>query len=172
MSMLPPHLNGGLSAALSSTLAALNGCERAPLRSPECVFRRACRIVSICTGSSSPDAGCGLPSTTGDVGLAGDRVRDKSACLGEAAPLVVGGEDAADRTGEGDRFAVDERLINCRASVDVAPSTSCLSCSTCSACTTSANEMKLKRRGSAVSSEPYPGAESGTSAWLDATDSV
>jgi hypothetical protein len=99
-------------------------------------------------------------------------VRDRSACLGEAAPLVVGGEDAADRTGEGDRFAVDERLINCRASVDVAPNTSCLSCSTCSACTTSANEIKLRRRGSAVSSEPYPGAESVMSAWLDATDSA
>jgi hypothetical protein len=167
-----PHLNGDLSAALSSRLAALNGCERAPLRSPECVLRSACRIVSIWTGSSSPDAGFGLPRTIGEVGLAGDRVRARSACFGEAAPLVVGGEDAADLTGEADRFAVDDRLINCRASFDVTPNTSCLSCSTCSACTTSAKEMKLKRRGSAVSSEPYPGADSVTSAWLEATDSV
>lgn len=51
----------------------------------------------------------------GDMGLPGDRVRPASASLGDAAPLV-GGEalipcdDAGDLTGDGDRFAVEERL--------------------------------------------------------------
>ena len=93
------------------------------------------------------------------MGLAGDRVRPRSTLtpLGDAVPLVGGDalmpyDDTGDLTGEGERLAVAERLINCRLSLE--PNVSCRSCSTCSACTTSANEMKLKRRGSVISREP------------------
>ena len=51
------YLNGGWSAADSSRLTALSGCDRAPLRSPEPVLLNTCRIVSIC---NSPPANGGL----------------------------------------------------------------------------------------------------------------
>jgi hypothetical protein len=79
--------------------------------------------------------------------------------LGDAAPLVGGDalkacEGAGDHTGDGDRFAVDDRLMNCSASPDAELNSSCLSLSICSAWTTSAKLMKLSLRGSVMSREP------------------
>lgn len=118
-----------------------------------------------------------MPVTVGDFGLPGDLVRPRSTILGDAAPLVGGDalipcDEAGDLTGEGERLAVDDRLINCKASPELAPNISCLSCSTCSACTTSANEMKLNLRGSVMSNDPYPCVESLISGPVAAKSSV
>jgi hypothetical protein len=69
--------------------------------------------------------------------------------ISDAAPLRGGDtaspwDDTGDRTGDGERLAVADKLMNCAASRSV---------SACSACTTSAKEMKDKRRGSCVSSD-------------------
>lgn len=132
---------------------------RAALKSPLPVFRKACRMVSTvispparlgdCVAAKlfglpgkAPIIGCCLPTSTpfteGAPEVGGDR------------PYSAPCDDAGDRTGDGERFVVEEIIDMCNSFDKLGTLPSCA----CSPWTTSANEMKLSLRTSEASSEP------------------
>ena len=104
------YLNG-LSATPSSCPVGLNGALRKPLRSPLCVFLKACRIVSM---FKSLGPRCGLAS------LAEILVGGEVPMAAEEAP--------GDRIGEGDLAACAFKFGN-EASAAESRRVSCRSCS-------------------------------------------
>jgi hypothetical protein len=144
------HLNG-LSYVPSSAPMALIGGLRKWLKSPLPVLRSACRMVS--TLISLPAArgelcpGSGLPAPLGP------RLGEVSNPLTDAVTLVGGdvpgaAEDVGERRGEGERGGTKEGWL-----VTWVESRRASPCS-CSPWTTSANEMKLRRRTSVESKDP------------------
>ena len=149
------HLNDFSGGLPSSLPTALNGWLLKPLKSPLPVFRKACLIVSM---FSSPPRGAEPP---GGGGLPAPRVLrlgDVSRPLPEVETLVGGDvlrpcEDTGDRSGEGDR-GMEVKPEVPRMPVAWLESLLSPSWAACSECTTSAKEMKLRRRISDVSKDP------------------